>query len=388
MKTSRRAFLSLLLLIPFIFADGKDKKPDSSKSKMDYFAFVGTYTTKTESKGIYTFRYDASNGKVTGLRIAIETPDPSFVTIHPSGKYLYAVNEGGKASFVTSFSLDAKTGKLTQLNQVPALGEDPCYIALDHTGKYVLIANYTSGNLAVFPILPDGKLGEKTSLVQDSGTLGPNKERQEGPHAHWIETSADNHFVLAADLGLDEILIFQFDAAKGTLAPHIPPSANLKAGSGPRHAVFSPNGKFLFVVSELASTATSFAFDTKKGTLKQINSLSMLSPEFSGRNDVAEVAVHPSGRFLYVSNRGMDSIAIFGIDPKKGTLTQMGSVPTGGKEPRHFTFDPAGNFLFAENQLTDTIVVFHVDANTGQLTPTGDSLSVPSPVCLKFIPAE
>jgi 6-phosphogluconolactonase len=386
MKLSRCLLFAFLLVAPALYADKKDKKP--APAKKDFFAFVGTYTAKTQSKGIYSFRYDAGTGKATGLRLVVETPDPSFVAIHPSGKYLYAVNESGKSSLVTAFALDAKTGNLTQLNQTSSLGEDPCYITFDQTGKYILVANYTSGTLVVFPILPDGRIGEKTALFQDSGTLGPNKERQEGPHAHWIETSADDHFALAADLGLDEILIFQFNATKGTLAPHMPPSASLKAGSGPRHAVFSPNGKFLFVASELASTATSFSFDPKKGVLKQINSVSTLPSEFSGRNDVAEVAVHPNGRFLYVSNRGMDSIAVFEIDPKKGTLTAIGGVPTGGKEPRHFALDPAGNFMFVENQLSDTIVVFHVDANSGQLTPTGDTLNVPSPVCLKFVPAE
>lgn len=386
MKTLCRFLFVLLFAVPALFADSKDKKP--APPKKDFLAFAGTYTAKTQSKGIYAFRYDAASGKLTALGVAAETPDPSFVAIHPSGKFLYAVNESGKASFVTSFSLDAKTGKLTQLNQVPALGEDPCYIAFDKTGKYILVANYTSGTLAVFPILSDGKIGDKTALNQDNGKLGPNKERQEGPHAHWIETSADNRYALAADLGLDQILIFQFDAAKGMLGPHIPPAASLKGGSGPRHAVFSPNGKFLFVVSELTSTATSFSYDAKKGDLKQINSVSTLPAEFTGRNDVAEVAVHPSGRFLYVSNRGLDSIAVFGIDPKKGTLTQMGGIPTGGKEPRHFTFDPSGHFLFVENQFSDTIVAFHVDVNTGQLTPTGENVTVPSPVCLKFVAAE
>jgi 6-phosphogluconolactonase len=386
MKNSRRFFLLLLLLFPPVFAESKDKK--ATQPKKDFFAFAGTYTAKTQSKGIYAFRYEASTGKMTALGVAAQTPDPSFVAIHPSGKFLYAVNEGGKSSFVTSFSLDAKTGKLAQLNQVPSLGEDPCYITFDRTGKYILVANYTSGTLAIFPILADGKIGEKTALNQDSGTLGPKKDRQEGPHAHWIETSADNRYALVADLGLDQILIFQFDAAKGTLGPHMPPSVNLKAGSGPRHAIFSPNGKFLFVVSELASTATSFSYNAKTGDLKQINSLSTLPPEFTGRNDVAEVAIHPNGRFLYVSNRGNDCIVVFGIDPKKGTLTQLAHVPTGGKEPRHFALDPAGNFIFVENQLSDTIVIFHVDATSGELTPTGDTLSVPSPVCLKFIPAE
>ena len=385
MKITRRA-VAFLLLTPFILSAAKSGQQDSPKKS--YFAFVGTYTTKTQSKGIYAYRYDATSGKLTELGVAAETPDPSFVAIHPSGKFLYAVNEAGKASMVTAFALDAKTGKLTQLNQVPALGEDPCYLSFDATGKYVMIANYTSGNIAVFPILADGKLGEKTALVQDGGALGPNKERQEAPHAHWVETSPDNRFALVADLGLDEVLIFQFDAAKGALGPHIPASANLKPGSGPRHAAFSPNGKFFFVVSELTSTATTFSYDAKKGALKEVGSVSTLPPGFSGRNDVAEVAVHPSGKFLYVSNRGNESIAIFSIDSKKGALQPIGGMPTGGKEPRHFTFDPSGSFLIVENQFSDSLVVFHVDASSGQLTPTGDSLSVPSPVCLKFIPAE
>lgn len=385
MKITRRA-VAFLLLTPFILSAAKSGQQDSPKKS--YFAFAGTYTTKTQSKGIYAYRYDATSGKLTELGVAAETPDPSFVAIHPSGKFLYAVNEAGKASMVTAFALDAKTGKLTQLNQVPALGEDPCYLSFDATGKYVMIANYTSGNIAVFPILADGKLGEKTALVQDGGALGPNKERQEAPHAHWVETSPDNRFALVADLGLDEVLIFQFDAAKGALGPHIPASANLKPGSGPRHAAFSPNGKFFFVVSELTSTATTFSYDAKKGALKEVGSVSTLPPGFSGRNDVAEVAVHPSGKFLYVSNRGNESIAIFSIDSKKGALQPIGGMPTGGKEPRHFTFDPSGSFLIVENQFSDSLVVFHVDASSGQLTPTGDSLSVPSPVCLKFIPAE
>src|SRR5215475_3732014 len=216
MNTPRRAVsLALAILLPAFLVLAKDKKDQKPQLK-DFFAFAGTYTTKTQSKGIYAFKYDATSGKLSPLGVAAETPDPSFVAIHPSGKFLYAVNEGGKASFVTSFALDAKTGNLTQLNQVTALGEDPCYISFDQSGKYILIANYSSGTLAVFPILADGKIGEKTAVNQDSGKLGPHKN-QDGPHAHWIETSADNRYVLAADLGLDQILIFQFDASKGTL---------------------------------------------------------------------------------------------------------------------------------------------------------------------------
>lgn len=388
MQITRRAFAFLLVLCapPVLFSSAQTPKKTDAKGQ--YLAFVGTYTTKTSSKGIYAFRYDAGTGKLEALGVAAETADPSFLVVHPSGKYLYAVNESGKSSMVSAFAVDAKSSKLALLNQVPALGEDPCYIALDKSGKYALVANYTSGNVAVFPILPDGRLGEHTALVQNSGATGPNKERQDGPHAHWIETTPDNRFALVADLGLDEVLVYKFDAAKGTLSPNQPAFAKLKPGAGPRHIAMHPNGKFVFVASELNSTVTAFSFDGKKGALKEIAAASTLPPGFSGRNDVAEIAVHPNGKFLYVSNRGNESIGIFSIDPRKGTVAPIGGVPTGGKEPRHFTFAPSGNFLLAENQLGDTIVIFHVDPASGQLTPTGESVSVPSPVDLVFVPQE
>jgi 6-phosphogluconolactonase len=310
------------------------------------------------------------------------------VAVHPSGKYLYAANEAGKASTVSAFAVDAKGGKLTLLNQIPSLGEDPCHLSFDKTGKYLLVANYSSGTIAVFPILADGRLGEHTALVKDQGATGPNKERQEAPHAHWIETSPDNRFALVADLGLDEVLVYKFDATSGTLTPNEPAFARLKAGSGPRHAVFYPNGKFVFAVNELSSTATSFAYDVKKGTLRETGTASALPPGFSGRNDVAEAAVHPNGKFLYVSNRGNDSIAILSIDPGNGTLAPAGGIPTGGKEPRHFAIDPSGKYVLAENQFSNNIVVFKIDPTTGGLTPTGQVVEVPSPVGIAFLPQD
>jgi 6-phosphogluconolactonase len=386
MKIKRRiiAFLIVLAAPLVLFSSAQSTK--QTPAKTEYLAYVGTYTTKTSSKGIYAYRYDAASGKLTPLGVAAETADPSFLVIHPNEKYLYAVNEAGKSSMVSAFALDKATGHLALLNQLPALGEDPCYISLDRSGKFVLVANYTSGNLAVFPVLADGKLGEHAALVQDSGDLGPNKERQEGPHAHWIETTADNRLALVVDLGLDEVVIYKFDAASGVLTPNQSMFAKLKAGAGPRHVAVHPNGKFVFVASELNSTVTSFSFDAKKGSLKEIAAVSTLPPGFSGRNDVAEIAVHPNGKFLYVSNRGNESIAIFSINPGKGTLTPMGGVPTGGKEPRHFAIDPAGKYLFAENQLSDSIVAFRIDPATGRLSPTGDSVAVPSPVDLVFLP--
>jgi len=384
MKITRRVFSFFLLLAPLVFsiAGGSADKPATNRK---YLVFVGTYTTKTESKGIYGYEFDADTGKLTPKGVAAETRDPSWVAVHPGGKFLYAANEAGKASTVSAFAVDVKSGKLTPLNQIPSLGEDPCYLSFDKTGKYLLVANYSSGTSAVFPVLADGRLGEHTAFAKDQGATGPNKERQEAPHAHWIETSPDNRFALVADLGLDEVLVFKFDATSGTLTPNEPAFARLKAGSGPRHAVFYPNGKFVFAVSELSSTATSFAYDAKKGTLKETGTASTLPPGFSGRNDVAEAAVHPNGKFLYVSNRGNDSIAILSIDPGNRTLAAAGGIPTGGKEPRHFAIDPSGKYLLAENQFSNNIVVFKIDPGTGGLTPTGQVVEVPSPVDIAFL---
>src|SRR5260370_12920819 len=329
MKMTRRLFAFSLLIVSFLcsVAGGSADTPAANHK---YLVFVGTYTTKTESKGIYAYEFDSDTGKLTPKGVAAETSDPSWIAVHPSGKFLYAANEAGKSSAVSAFAIDAKGGELTLLNQMPSLGEDPCYLSFDKTGKYLLVANYSSGTVAVFPILPNGRLGEHTAVVKDQGTTGPHKN-QEGPHAHWIETSPDNLLALWRDLGLDEVVVYTLDAASGTLTPNEPAFAKLKAGSGPRHIAFHPRGKFVFAVSELNSTATSFAYEGKRGALKEIGTVSTLPPGFSGRNDVAEAAVDPNGKFLYVSNRGNDSIAILSIDPSKGTLAPGGGVPTGGQ---------------------------------------------------------
>jgi len=306
--------------------------------------------------------------------------------IHPNGKWAYAANESGKQSTISAFSIDAKSAKLTLLNKLPAAGEDPCYLSFDKTGKYLFVANYTSGNVVVFPILRHGKLGEHTSIVKDLGTLGPNKERQEAPHAHWIESSPDNCFVFVADLGLDAILSYRFDATKGTLTPNDPPFAKLAPGAGPRHARFSLIGSFVFVISELNSTVTTFSYDPQKGFLYDPQIASTLPKDFSGRNDTAEIALHRSGRGLYASNRGHDSIAVFRISDK-GTLDSVGNFPTSGKEPRHFAVDPTGWFILAENQNSSSIVAFRVNAPKGDLTQVSQTEGVPSPVCLVFYPA-
>jgi 6-phosphogluconolactonase len=401
MKITRRIFACFLAIAPFVFSIviGASDKPAANPK---YLVFAGTYTNKTESKGIYGFTFDADTGKLTPKGLAAETPDPSWVAVHPSGKFLYAANEAGKASTVSAFAVEGKSGKLTPLNQVPSLGEDPCYLSFDKTGKYLLVANYTSGTIAVFPILADGRLGEHTALLKNPGVTGPNKERQEAPHAHWIESSMNNHFVYVADLGLDRILIYKFDATKGSLpagetqppkaspsaaAPLDPFSATLSPGAGPRHVAFTPDGKFMYVLGEIQSTVTVFANDAQN-TYRTVQQISTLPQGFTGRNDAAEIAVHPSAKFLYASNRGEDTIAIFAIDPGKGTLTHIANVPTQGKEPRHFAIDPTGRYLLAENQNSDTIVEFRIDLASGKLTPTGEMIHVPSPVCLAFHSAE
>jgi 6-phosphogluconolactonase len=309
--------------------------------------------------------------------------------IHPSGKYAYAANESGKQSTITAFAIDAKSARLTQLNQLPALGEDPCYISFDKTGKYVFVANYTSGNVVVFPIGGDGKLGAATANVRDEGKLGPNKERQEGPHAHWVQVSHDNHFLVVADLGLDAILSYRFDSTKGTLTPNKPFFLRpVTAGAGPRHAAFSPDGRYLYLLSEINSTVTAFAYAPDHGVFGYLAEIPMLPAGFEGRNDAAEIAIHPNGKFLYASNRGRDSIALFHMEAASGKLTAAGDFSVQGKEPRHFAIDPSGNYLLAEDQLSNKIVTFRIDQKTGALTPAGDTVEVPSPVCLTFLAVE
>ncbi|MHB8502322.1 MAG: lactonase family protein [Candidatus Acidiferrales bacterium] len=389
MKITRRLFVITLILSAPLFLSSPAQTKEKPASKGQYVAYVGTYTTKTKSKGIYAYRFDPAKGQLTSIGVAAETVDPSFLAVHPSGKYLYAVNEIGNfngevSGALSAFAVDAKTGSLKFLNQVPTRGAGPCYVSLDKTGAYVLVANYDSGSIASFPVHGDGSLGTASGFVQHSGT-GPNKERQEGPHAHWIGTSPDNRFALAVDLGLDQVIVYGFDASKGIFTPMLSGFAKVKPGSGPRHLAFHPNGKFAYVISEMASTVTVFSYRPKNGAFSTLQTISTLPTDYSGPKEGAEIAVHPSGKFLYASNRGHDSIAIFAIDPKKGTLRSLGQVLTGGKTPRHFAIDPTGAYLLAENQESNNVVVFHIDPATGSLTPTGQAIEVPSPVCITFV---
>jgi 6-phosphogluconolactonase len=337
----------------------------------DFTAFIGTYTG-LESKGIYSFHFDSASGKLTGSSLAIESSNPSFLAIHPNQRYLYAANENQNGS-ISAFSIDS--GRLRFTNIVPSRGAGPCHIALDRTGRWLFAANYGSGSVAVFPIREDGGLGDASAFVQHTGS-SIDRQRQQGPHAHMVVPSPDNRFLLVADLGLDEVLVYGFDAARGTLTQAS--AAKLAPGSGPRHLAFSPNGRFVFVLNELTATINRFRWNAKHGGLDPPGSTSSLAGPKSG----AEIAVHPNGKFLYASNRGDSSIAVFRIGGRK--LTMIGQIPTGGKTPRSFSIDPSGRFLLAANQDSGNIVTFRIDPRTGLLNPAGEPAPVPTPVSIVF----
>jgi 6-phosphogluconolactonase len=363
---------------------------DSHNNK--YLLFVGTYTGK-DSKGIYAYRFDAAASAFTPLGVAAETTNPSFLAIDPSRRFLYAVNEvsnykGASSGAVSSFEINHQTGKLKFMNQVPSRGADPCYISFDKTGKFTLVANYTGGSVAVFRVQKDaqhdGQLGESSAFIQNAGS-SVDKQRQAGPHAHWIETAPDNRFAIAADLGLDKLLVYRFDAQTGALTPNNPSYAALDPGSGPRHLAFHPNGNFAYALNELQSTITAFTYSQTSGKLQKLITVSNLPKTFSGINTAGEIKVHPNGKFLFASNRGHDSIAIFSINAHTGNLSPVDFVPTQGKTPRNFEIDPTGKLLLVANQDSNNIVVFRIDPSSGKLTPTGQTLTVPAPVCLKFV---
>ena len=284
---------------------------------------------------------------------------------------------------MSAFAIQPDTGKLSPLNQVSSQGADPAHIILDTTGKYALVSNYTSGSVAVFAVLKDGHLGEVTSFVQHKGS-SVNPDRQKGPHAHAIALSKDDRYAVVADLGLDELLVYSFDAAKGTLGAK-PQIVKANPGAGPRHLVFSSDGRFLYVMNEMQSSVVAYSYDATSGALHELQTISALPNGFTGENTAAEIEIDPSGKFLFASNRGDDSIAVFAIDSHTGLLTHVETDPTGGKTPRNFAIDPTGSWLLAANQDSDNIVVFRIDQKTGHLKPTGDMFQLPSPVCLKFV---
>jgi len=351
-------------------------------------AYIGTYTDG-KSKGIYVARFDAENGKLSAPELVFETKNPSFLALHPNGRVLYAVGEIGNfqgkgVGAVSAFSIDAKSGKLALLNQQASAGAGPCHLAVDKTGKCVLVANYGSGSFATLPIEGDGKLGEPRSKIQGTGS-SINKERQAGPHAHQIITDPANKFAFGCDLGLDKVFIWKLEPNKASLDSENAHFAPVKPGAGPRHLVFHPDGRIAYVINEMGSSITAFAY-ASKGALNEIQTISTLPKDFHGSSTCAEVEVHPSGKFVYGSNRGHDSIAVFAVDAKTGRLTLVEHQSTEGKTPRHFAIDPTGKWLLAENQESDNIVIFRIDQGTGKLSATGEKVEVGAPVCIQFVP--
>jgi 6-phosphogluconolactonase len=347
--------------------------------------YFGTYTSgKNSSKGIYRSVLDTETGELSAPVLAAEAMNPSFIEIHPGGKFLYAVSESGDAGTVSAFAIDPDTGNLKLLNSRPSGGSNPCHVNIDRSAKNVLVTNYSSGSVSVIPIAADGSLAEPTGFVQHEGA-SVNPQRQNGPHAHSVNLSPDNRFAFVADLGLDKIMIYKLNVEKGTITANNPAFAKVKPGAGPRHFAFGADGRYAYVINELDGTVTAFSYEPASGTLTEIQSITTLPDGFAGSSSCAEVRVHPRGKFLYGSNRGHDSITVYRIDPAKGTLTFVEHERADIKTPRNFNIDPTGKFCLVANQGGDSVVVFRIDQKTGALEPTGNKISIGKPVCIRFL---
>jgi len=350
--------------------------------------YVGTYTAKG-SAGIYVYRLDALSGALEMAAPPATARNPSFLAVAPSKQHLYAVAEvdefeGHPGGGVYAFAINHQSGELTMLNRQPTHGRAPCHLCVDASGRYLLVANYTSGTVTLLPIQADGSLGAALQIVRHQGS-GPNARRQEGPHAHSVTIDPSNRFAFVCDLGIDKVMAYRLDLDNGRLLPHSPPWTETNPGAGPRHLAFHPSFKFAYVVNELDSTVTTYVYNQSAGILTAVHTVATLPEHFQAANTCADVHVLPNGRFLYASNRGHDSIAIFAIDPSTGTLTPRGHVSSGGKTPRNFAIDPTGTYLLAANQDSDNVVVFRIDGETGWLAPTGHEIAVSMPVCVKML---
>jgi 6-phosphogluconolactonase len=367
--------------------------------KKEHLVYVGTYTEKIlfgtgqifegQGEGIHIYKMDPATGSLTPHHTAGEIKNPSYLAFHPSCRFLYAVNElksynGEATGTLSAFTLNPQDGRPEFVNMVATHGTDPCHVTVDKTGKFALVANFASGSIAVLPIRRDGGLEEASDVIQHRGSsLDPI--RQSGPHAHSVTLDASNRFAYVPDLGLDRLMIYRFDSEGGTLKTHGQCCFETKPGAGPRHFVFHPGNSFAYLIDELDSTIVTLGYDEQKGTVEEIQTLSALPQPFRGKSTCADILVDPTGRFLYASNRGHDSIAMFRIDDSTGELALIGHEPTRGKTPRNFTIDPSGTFLLAANQDSDCIVCFRIDRQSGRLTFDGQVTHAPTPVCVKIL---
>jgi 6-phosphogluconolactonase len=390
--------LSIFAILGAVSAS-RAQTADSSRANIELanetLAYVGTYTGG-KSQGIYLFRLETQNPEgsqnvlLVPLGLAAETPSPAFLEIDAKRRLVFAVNEtnefnGQPTGGVSAFSVDPATGKLKLLNQQSSMGNGPCHLILDRTGRHVFVANYSSGSVAVLPVSSDGRLGEATDVVQHDGK-SVDPQRQEGPHAHCVTLDPANRFLFVCDLGLDKVMIYKYDAQNGKLAPHEPAFAAVAPGAGPRHMVFRPDGRFAYVVNELNSTVTTFSYDANAGALKELQTVSTLPESFDGPNTCAEIGIHPSGKYVYASNRGHDSVALFAVDDEQGLLSYIEEQSTGGKTPRHFGIQPSGAHLAIANQNSDTLLLCRIDESNGRLKPSGVFAEAPTPSCIQFLP--
>lgn len=365
---------------------GEDQKMSALSNEVS-LVFVGTYTESqgSQSQGIYVYRMEPGSGELTFETVVGGVRNPSFLEAHSQQGFIYSVNEVGSfagqpGGGVSAFSIHS-AGELNPLNSQPSHGEDPCYISVEQTGRFALVANYTSGSVAMLPIQHDGQLGPAAAVIQHSGS-SVHPERQTGPHAHCILPDPTNRFAVAVDLGLDKLLIYKMDLQNGRLHPH--GEVQVLAGAGPRHLTFHPHRPYAYLINELNSTVISYRYDAEAGTFDELQVVPTLPPDFKGENLCADIHVSPNGKHLYASNRGHDSIAAFIIDENHGTLTCHDHTLTGGNEPRNFAIDPGGTFLLAANQKSHTIVTFKIDSDTGRLSRSAHELDVSMPVCVKF----
>jgi 6-phosphogluconolactonase len=397
---------SALLLVPSSWS--------ATSASGEYLVYFGTYTGFTymkeglpagssRSKGIYVSRFQPATGVVSKPEVAAEIVNPAFLAVHPNQKFLYVVTEDPQSlgpdfdheSYVSAFAIDSKTGKLHLLNTLPTGGTSTCYLSIDKTGHYVLMANFGSSSVTVLRIKEDGSIGEQTAFMKHIGH-GKDPSFQSQAHPHSIDVSPDNKYAIVSDLGVDKVFIYKFDAATGALSPDEPHFVDMEPGGGPRHFVFDANGKFGYSLKEMSGFVTVLAWDPSKGTLTNVQDARSLEPNFIGGNDSAEIAIHPNGKFLYESNRrfrgpnlwGPDSIGVFSIDPEKGTLAQVEQDAPGGIMPRNFAIDPTGSYLFSGNEYSGNVALFRIDGGTGKLTPTHTDLKIDVPVSIVFVPAE
>ncbi len=386
MRTSQCFCVTGVLLCLVLHAAFAAPETDATGSL--WWVYIGTYTGG-DSEGIYLLHFDAESGLLEKKGLACAVENPSFLALHPSKPLLYAVGQmrdadGQVGGAVSAIAINPGDGRLVLLNTQSSVGRGPCHVAVDPSGRHVAVANYSGGSVAVLPILEDGRLGEAACHIQHEGS-SVHPQRQQGPFAHSVTFDAAGRFLFAADLGADKIFVYRFDAERGVLEPNDPPSATLAPGAGPRHFAFHPTGRFAFTVNELDNTVTAFSYDATMGRLDTLQSIGTLPEDFAEQNTTAEIRVNHSGRFLYASNRGHDSIAAFAIDQETGRLTALGQTPTGGRTPRNFNLDPSGRFLIAANQATNNVVVFRIDQDNGTLEAAGQEVAVPTPVCVLFV---